>query len=148
VSGVKGENSIKLFGPDLATLVKTANDVKAEMEKVRGVEDLGVFNVLGQPNLVIRIDRGQSARFGLAAGDVNTVVQAAIGGATVTQVYEGERQFPLVVRLKDEFRNSVEAIRRIFVATAGSGSGPAAYVPLGDLAKIQMESGASYIYRE
>jgi cobalt-zinc-cadmium resistance protein CzcA len=165
VSGVKGENSIKLFGTDLVTLTQKADEIKNQMATVRGVEDLGVFNSLGQPNLVVGIDRSASARYGLAAGDVNTVVQAAIGGATVTNVYEGERQFALVVRLKEEFRNSIDAIRRIFVATQAAGgaasSGPTsagvgssaaasgvAYVPLSDLATIKMESGASYIYRE
>jgi cobalt-zinc-cadmium resistance protein CzcA len=148
VSGVKGENSIKLFGTDLATLTRKGDEIKARMATVRGVEDLAVFNSLGQPNLVIGIDRSASARYGLAAGDVNTVVQAAIGGAAVTNVYEGERQFALVVRLKEEFRNSVDAIRRIFVAAGGGVSSGTAYVPLSDLATIKMESGASYIYRE
>jgi cobalt-zinc-cadmium resistance protein CzcA len=95
---------------------------------------------------VVEIDRQRSARYGLSPGDVNTVVQAAIGGFEATKVYEGERQFALVVRLQAPYRESVEAIRNIMVATQGTG--PNAYIRLADLAEIKLVSGASYIYRE
>ncbi|MBV8169345.1 MAG: efflux RND transporter permease subunit [Alphaproteobacteria bacterium] len=146
VSGVKGENSIKLFGKSLETLEDTAKKIQDVMETVPGVEDLGIFRELGQPNLVISVDRAQSARYGLAPGDVNAIVQAAIGGQEVTDVYEGERKFPLVVRLQPEFRSTVEQIRNIQVAAPINGQ--TAYIPLSDLTDIRLRSGASYIYRE
>src|SRR6185436_11781846 len=87
VSGVKGENSIKLFGTSLETLEKKAAEIQEQMETVQGVQDLGIFRELGQPNLVIKVDRAQAARYALAPGDINAVVQAAIGGQEATQVY-------------------------------------------------------------
>src|SRR5262249_4492271 len=110
------------------------------------VQDLAVYTELGQPNLLIDVDRARSARFGLAPGDVNAVVEAAIGGKSVTDVFEGERHFPLVVRLAPEYRRDVEAIKTIPVAAVGQAA--TAYVPLGDLSRVHMASGASYIYRE
>jgi cobalt-zinc-cadmium resistance protein CzcA len=143
VSGVKGENSVKLFGNDLEALQDRANQIKGQLSSVRGVEDTGVFTELGQPNLLIEVDRQRCARYGLATGDVNAIVQAAIGGQAVTDVYEGERHFPLVVRLQPQYRQSVEAIKGILV-TAPTG----AQVPLGELCNVTLKSGASYIYRE
>lgn len=147
ISGVKGENSIKVFGPDLQVLQQIGNQSKAQMASVRGVEDLAVFSELGQPNLLVKVDRTRSARYGLAPGDVNAAVQAAIGGQAATQVFEGERQFPLVVRLLPEYRQTVDAIKNIQVASQTGGPAPA-YVPLSDLASISLQTGASYIYRE
>jgi len=147
ISGVKGENSIKIFGPDLQVLEQIGNQSKGQMALVRGVEDLAVFSELGQPNLLVKVDRTRSARYGLAPGDVNATVQAAIGGQAATQVFEGERQFPLVVRLLPEYRQAVDAIKNIQVASQTGGPAPA-YVPLGDLASISLQTGASYIYRE
>src|SRR5215510_6230807 len=89
VSGVKGENSIKIFGRDLAELERLSKAIKSEIGEVPGVTDPGVFNLLGQPNLVIQIDRAKAARYGFSVGDINSVVQAAIGGQEVTRVYEG-----------------------------------------------------------
>jgi heavy metal efflux system protein len=149
VSGVKGANSIKLFGTDLKTLEAKGAEIKDQLGKVRGIEDLGLFTVLGQPNLVIDVDRATGGRYGLAPGDVNSVVQTAIGGQAVTQVFEGERQFPLVVRLAPQYRDTLEAIRNIQVANPNpSPTGEIAYVPLNELATISLQSGASYIYRE
>lgn len=102
MSGVKGENSIKLFGNDLKTMEAKAVEVEAVMKGVRGVKDLGIFRLVGQPNLLIQVDREASARYGLRVSDVNAVVQAAVGGQGVTQVYEGERLFDLVVRFLPE----------------------------------------------
>src|SRR5712691_258213 len=99
VSGVKGENSVKIFGRDLAELERLSKAVKNELAKVPGISDAGAFNLLGQPNLVIQVDRAKAARYGITVADMNTVVQAAIGGQEVTRVYEGEMNFPLSVRL-------------------------------------------------
>jgi cobalt-zinc-cadmium resistance protein CzcA len=143
VSGVKGENSVKLFGPDLQELEDKANQIKSQLTSVRGIEDVGIFTELGQPNLLIKADRQRGARYGVAAGDVNAIVQAAIGGQSVTDIFEGERHFPLVARLLPEYRKDVDAIRNIPVVTSAG-----APVPLGALADITMKSGASYIYRE
>ena len=154
ISGVKGENSIKLFGTDLNTIDSKLREVLTQIQAVRGIQDLAVYSTLGEHNLVIEIDRKRSARYGLAVGDVNAVVQAAIGGVTASQVYEGERQFSLVVRLMPKYRNSIDAIREIVVAAqspqaaSSGGQGPMAFLRLSDLASIRLVSGASYIYRE
>ena len=149
VSGVKGENSIKIFGRDLAELERLSKAIKAEMNKVPGVRDPAAFNLLGQPNLVIRINRATAARHGFSVGDINAVVQAAIGGQEVSRVYEGEMNFGLTVRLSPEFRQNVEAIRAIPVALpSNDGKSLPAYVPLGDLGEVKLEPGAAYIYRE
>lgn len=149
VSGVKGENSIKIFGPDLAVLERLSKEVKARLAEVPGVRDPGVFSLLGQPNLVIRIDRAKAARFGFSVSDINAVIQAAIGGQEVTRVYEGEMNFALTVRLAPQFRQNVEAIRSIPVAVPSDDkAGLTTYVPLGELGEVKLESGAAYIYRE
>jgi cobalt-zinc-cadmium resistance protein CzcA len=147
ISGVKGANSVKIIGPNLAVLEDLASQVEAQMAKVRGVEDLGIFHVLGQPNLNIKIDRQRAARYGLNSGDVNTVIQAAMGGAVASQVLEGDRSFNLTVRLAPEYRSSVEAIGNIQVGYQTS-SGADAYIPLRELATTTLDTGASYIYHE
>jgi len=147
LSGVKGANSVKIVGPNLQTLEALSTQVLAEMSKVQGVADLGVFHVLGQPNLNIKIDREKAARYGLNTGDVNTVVQAAIGGTTATTVLEGDRTFALAVRLDPKYRSSIDAIRGIKVGYQ-TPAGTNAYVPLSELADISLDTGASFIYRE
>ena len=147
ISGVKGANSVKILGPNLEVLTKLASQVQDEMSKVRGIEDLGIFPVLGQPNLNIKVDRAKAARYGLNTGDVNTVIQAALGGASATTVLEGDRQFGLVVRFAPEYRDSVEKIRNIKVACQTS-SGANAYIPLSELATITLDNGAAWIYHE
>ena len=150
VSGVKGENSIKLFGPDLAELERLSKSLKAELAKVPGVVNPAAFNLLGQPNLVVRIDRAKAARYGFSVGDINTVVQAAIGGQEVTRVYEGEINSALTVRLAPRYRDNVDAIRSIPIAVPNSdnkGATPA-YIALSDVADVRLETGAAYIYRE
>jgi heavy metal efflux system protein len=146
LSGVKGANSVKIIGPNLTTLERLADQVRREMEQVRGVEDLGIFRVLGQPNLNVRVNREQAARYGLNTGDVNTVVQAALGGTTATTVLEGDRQFALAVRLSPQYRSSLDSVRDIRVAFASPVGN--AYIPLRELADITLDTGASYIYRE
>jgi cobalt-zinc-cadmium resistance protein CzcA len=147
LSGVKGANSVKVIGPNLEVLEGLARQVMAEMAKIRGVADLGIFHLLGQPNLNIKIDRDKAARYGLNTGDVNTVVQAALGGTTATTVLEGDRQFNLAVRLDPKFRGSIDAIRDLKVAYP-TPSGSNGYVPLSELANITLDTGASFIYRE
>ncbi|WP_214666291.1 efflux RND transporter permease subunit, partial [Escherichia coli] len=103
LSGVKGANSVKIIGPDLQVLERLADQVQSEMSKVKGITDLGIFRVLGQPNLNVRINREAAARYGLNTGDVNTVVQAALSGSQATTILEGDRQFALTVRLAPEY---------------------------------------------
>jgi cobalt-zinc-cadmium resistance protein CzcA len=147
LSGVKGANSVKLVGPNLQTLEALATQVMAEMAKVEGVADLGIFHLLGQPNLNVRIDREKAARHGLNTGDVNSVVQAALGGITATTVLEGDRQFSLAVRLDPKYRSSIDAIRTVKVGYQ-TPAGTNGYVPLSELADITLDTGASFIYRE
>ena len=147
ISGVKGVNSVKIVGPNLEVLTKLAEQVRDQMSQVRGVADLGIFPVLGQPNLNIKVDRAKAARYGLNSGDVNSVVQAAMGGAAATSVLEGDRQFDLVVRYTPDYRNSIEKIRAIKVAYQTS-SGANAYIPLSELATITLDTGAAWIYHE
>jgi cobalt-zinc-cadmium resistance protein CzcA len=147
LSGVKGANSVKVIGPDLATLESLANDVKFVMSNIEGVSDLGIFYILGQPNLNISIDREKAARYGLNTGDVNTVIQAAFAGTEVTKVIEGVRQFALTVRLRSESRDSLEDVSNLRIGYTTS-SGGVAYIPLSDIADISLDTGASYIYHE
>ena len=147
LSGIKGANSVKIIGPDLATLEQLANQVLGIMDRVPGVSDLGIFRVLGQPNLNISVDREKAARYGLNSGDVNTVIQAAVGGTQATTVLEGDRQFELLVRVAPEYRRNLDQVRNIKVGYTSSG-GPNAYIPLGELATISLDTGASYIYHE
>ncbi len=148
-SGVKGENSVKVYGNDLQTLEKTADDIAAVLAKVQGIEDLAVLRSLGQPEIRIDVDRVRAARYGLAPGDVNAVVQAAIGGQSAGDLYEGtsDRHFPMMVRLATPYRDNLEAIRRIPI-TATSGNGAPIQVPLEDVAEVRLVSGAAFIYRE
>ncbi len=143
MSGVKGENSLKLFGDDFDVLTQKAEQVRDIMEHVRGVEDLGVFKVNGQPNLVVSIDRNAAARYGLMAADVNSAVQADIGGIAATQILDGDRRFDMVVRYRPDFRQDPEAIRSILLATPDGNR-----VPLGQVAKVELRDGAFMIYRE
>ena len=149
-SGVKGENSIKLYGNDLEAIQKTAYRIKQVMKTVRGVTDLSVFDTVGQPTLNIEIDRARAARYGLAPGDINTTIQAAIGGTAAGNVYEygSDRNFPIVLRLAPQYRQSLDAIRHITVGTTNPGGSGVVPIPLGDVAKVNLVSGPSFIYRE
>jgi cobalt-zinc-cadmium resistance protein CzcA len=148
-SGVKGENSVKVYGNDLDTLSKVADDIKEALGKVPGITDLAVSASLGQPTIRIDIDRGKAARYGLAPGDINATVQAAIGGQAVGDVYENgsDRHFPMVVRLAPRYRENLEAIRRIPIGAPGD-NGSVTQVPLAEVATVELVSGAFYIYRE
>ena len=146
LSGVKGANSAKIIGPDLATLERIARAAMREMAHVQGITDLGAFWVLGQPNLNIRVDRKKAARYGLSVTDVNNVVQAALGGTVATTLLEADRQFGVAVRLAPEYRNNIDEVRNLKVGVQTSAGN--AYISLGDLASITLDSGASYIFRE
>jgi cobalt-zinc-cadmium resistance protein CzcA len=150
-SGVKGENSVKIYGPDLQTLERTANQIAEVLKTIPGITDLGVLRSLGQPTLQIVVDRERAGRYGLMPGDINATIQAAIGGQGVGDLYEpgSDRHFPLMVRLSPRYRGDLEAIKHIVVAAPDpSGNGGTVPVPLSDLAQVTLTSGASFIYRE
>jgi cobalt-zinc-cadmium resistance protein CzcA len=147
LSGVKGANSVKIIGPNLQVLEQYAARILKEMQRVKGMEDVGIFHIVGQPNLNIKIDRIKAARYGLNTGDVNNVVQAAMAGAVASTVLESDRQFDLTVRLAPKFRDSVEAIGNVPVGYQ-TAAGTTAYIPLRELAAISVDSGASFIYHE
>ena len=148
VSGVKGENSIKLYGNDLQSLTDTANKIKAVLATVQGVTDLAVFTSLGQPTIQIDIDRARAARYGLSPGDINTTIRTAIGGDSAGDIYEpgSDRHFPIIVRLAPQFRRSAEAIQNLRIGAQGPNG--ITQVPLSEVASISLVSGAAYIYRE
>ena len=149
VSGVKGENSIKLYGNDLQALTDTANKIKSVLSTVQGVTDLAVFTSLGQPTIQIDIDRARAARYGLSPGDINATIKVAVGGDSAGDLYEpgSDRHFPIIVRLAPEYRKSAEAIHNLRIGVAGQG-GAITQIPLSEVASINLISGAAYIYRE
>jgi cobalt-zinc-cadmium resistance protein CzcA len=147
LSGVKGANSVKVIGPNLKMLEQYAGLILHEMQQVKGMEDLGIFHIVGQPNLNIKIDRAKAARYGLNTGDINSVIQAALGGAVAATVLESDRQFNLTVRLAPKNRDSIEKIGDVPVGYQ-TPDGATAYIPLRELADISLDSGASYIYHE
>ncbi|MGJ5008941.1 efflux RND transporter permease subunit [Bradyrhizobium oligotrophicum] len=148
VSGVKGENSIKLYGNDLQALTDTANKIKQVLSTVQGITDLAVFTSLGQPTVQIDIDRAKAARYGLAPGDINATIKVAIGGDTAGDLYEpgSDRHFPIIVRLAPEYRKSAEAIENLRIGAQGPNG--ITQIPLSEVATIKLVSGAAYIYRE
>ncbi|HUA22016.1 MAG TPA: CusA/CzcA family heavy metal efflux RND transporter [Bryobacteraceae bacterium] len=143
VSGVKGQLATKIYGSDLRTLEDTADQVVKAMRTVRGIEDLGVFRVLGQPNLNIRVDRQQAARYQINVADVQDAIQTAVGGNALTQVLQGEERYDLVARYQAPYRSTQEAIENIrLLAPSGE------RVSLAQLCRISMQDGGSEIYRE
>jgi cobalt-zinc-cadmium resistance protein CzcA len=143
VSGVKGELALKLFGTDLRTLEATAQEIMNVMRTVPGVEDLGLFRVIGQPNLNFTVDRAKAARYGINVSDVQDAIQTAVGGNAVSQVLQGEQRYDLVVRYLPEYRSTKEAIENIrLVAPSGE------RVSLAQLCKVETRDGAEEIYRE
>jgi heavy metal efflux system protein len=148
VSGVKGENSIKLYGNDLQALTTTANKIKSVLATVQGITDLAVFTSLGQPTIQIEIDRARAARYGLSPGDINTTIRTAIGGDSAGDLYEpgSDRHFPIIVRLAPQYRKSAEAIQNLRIGAQGPNG--ITQIPLSEVATIKLVSGAAYIYRE
>jgi cobalt-zinc-cadmium resistance protein CzcA len=143
VSGVKGELAIKLYGDDLKVLEEKGDEIVNVMRHVSGIEDLGLFRVLGQPNLNIIVDRKQAARHGINVSDVQDAVETAIGGKAVSQVLQGEQRYDLVARYQAPYRDTKEAIENIrLVSPTGE------RVALAQLASIGVQDGASEIYRE
>jgi cobalt-zinc-cadmium resistance protein CzcA len=149
-SGVKGQNSVKLYGNDLKALEKTAFNIQAIMQTVPGIADLSVLDAVGQPTVNIDIDRAKAARYGLAPGDINATIQAAIGGQAAGNLYEygSDRNFPIVVRLAPQYRNNIDAIRRIVIGAPNPNGNGVIPVPLSEVAKVSLVSGYSFIYRE
>jgi len=150
VSGVKGENSVKLFGADLETLNALAAKMKAVMATVPGITDLAIFSSLGQPTVQIDIDRDKAARYGLAPGDINTTIQTAIGGRSAGDLYEygSDRHYNMLVRLAPRQRNDLETIRNITVGAQNPNGSGVVQIPLSEVASINLTSGPSFIYRE
>jgi cobalt-zinc-cadmium resistance protein CzcA len=143
VSGVKGELAVKIYGDDLKTLEEKGDEVVDVMSKVRGVEDLGLFRVIGQPNLNYVVNRQAAARYGVNVADVQDAVQTAVGGGAVSQVLRGEARYDLVVRYLPQFRDTAEAINNIRLL---SSSGER--VSLAQLSTVSTEDGAEEVYRE
>jgi cobalt-zinc-cadmium resistance protein CzcA len=143
VSGVKGELATKVYGDDLKTLEDTADQIVDIMRGVKGIEDLGVFRLLGQPNLNVTVDRLQSARYQINVADVQDAVQTAVGGSALTQVLQGEARYDLVMRYLPQYRDTAEAIENIRLLSPSGGR-----VSLAQLCKIEERDGASEIYRE
>jgi cobalt-zinc-cadmium resistance protein CzcA len=143
VSGVKGELAVKLYGDDLKKLEQIADQIVAVMRQIRGVQDLGIFRVIGQPNLNLIVNRGRADRFGINVADVQDAIETAVGGKTVSQILEGERRYDLVVRYEEPYRRTIEDIQNIrLLAPSGE------RVSLGQLCDARIEDGASMIYRE
>jgi cobalt-zinc-cadmium resistance protein CzcA len=143
VSGVKGELAVKIYGDDLKTLEEKGSQIVNVMGRIRGIEDLGLFRVIGQPNLNLAVDRKQAARFGINVSDVQDAIQTAVGGNALTQVLQGERRYDLVLRFLPEYRDSREAIEDVRLL---SPSGER--VSLAQLCRVAEADGASEIYRE
>ena len=149
LSGVKGANSIKLFGNDLDVLERAGQAVINILNNVRGISNPGLFHIVGQPNLEIQIDRHECARYGINVSDVEAVVQVAVGGRAFTRMVEGEKLFDIVLRLPKGQRDDPEVIGRIPVDTTGPDGKPGARIPLRQLVNIEAHKpGAAYIYRE
>jgi heavy metal efflux system protein len=143
VSGVKGELAIKIYGDDLKTLEEKGNEIVSIMSKIQGVQDLGLFRVIGQPNLNYTVNREAAARYGINVADVQDAVQTAVGGNAVTQVLQGEAHYDVVIRYLPQFRNTQEAINNIrLLAPNGE------RVSLAQLTTVKTEDGAEEVYRE
>ena len=143
VSGVKGELATKVYGTDLKILEAKADEITAVMRQINGIEDLGVFRVLGQPNLNVTVDRDAAARYQINVADVQDAIQTAVGGNAVTQVLQEEAHYDLVLRYLPQYRDTKEAIEKIrLLSPTGE------RVSLAQLCKIQVADGASEVYRE
>ena len=150
ISGVKGDNTVKVYGHDLDTLKTIADRIKAAMGTVPGITDLSVYTLLGQPTVNIKIDRFAAARYGLAPGDINTAIHAAIGGQEAGNLYEpsSDRFFPIMVRLAPQYRANIEAINQLTIGVKNEETGAIVQVPLREVASVTLVSGPSFIYRE
>ena len=143
VSGVKGELAVKLYGDNLRTLEKKADEIQAQMSSVKGIQDLGIFRIIGQPNLSYTVDREAAARWGINVSDIQDAVQTAIGANAITQVQQGEARFDVTLRYQKQYRDTREAIENVrLLAPSGE------RVSLAQLTKVSTDDGAEEIYRE
>ncbi len=143
VSGVRGENGVKVFGPDLKVLAKKAVQVQAALKTVPGVVDTGIYDVMGQPNMNITVSRSLASRYGISVGAIRQAVEGAVGGKEVSTILRGDMRFPLAVRYQRHFRTSVQAIKSIRILTPSG-----ARVSLGQLCHIRIQEGPSTIFRD
>jgi len=143
VSGVKGELAVKLYGSDLRTLEHTAEKIQTQMENVSGIEDLGIFRIVGQPNLNLQVDRDAAARWGINVADIQDAVQTAVGANAVTQLQQGEARFDVTLRYQQQYRDTREAIEAVRLVSASGER-----VSLAQLTKISTDDGAEEINRE
>jgi cobalt-zinc-cadmium resistance protein CzcA len=143
LSGVKGENSVKIFGSDLEVLAQKAHEVVTQLKKVRGIEDENTLKELGQPTLNIQIDRDKAARYGVNVSDIQTVVANSIGGAPVSNFLEDEKTFGIAVRLNEASRNDIPDVTNLLIDTPNGQK-----VPLGMVANVRLTDGPFFIYRE
>ena len=149
LSGVKGANSVKIFGTDLHKLEQVGRATADQLNRVRGIESVGLFHVVGAPNLEIRIDRKACARYGINVADVEAVIQVAVGGKAFSQMVEGEKLYDIVLRLPEVLRNDPEVIARIPIDVPSKDGVGGVRLPLSELAEIDAHKpGAAYIYRE
>jgi cobalt-zinc-cadmium resistance protein CzcA len=143
VSGVKGELAVKLYGDDLRTLEKKAEAIQSQMASVKGIEDLGIFRIIGQPNLNYTVDRAAAARWGINVADIQDAMQTAVGANAVTQVQQGEARYDVTLRYQQQYRDTREAIQNVrLLAPSGE------RVSLAQLTKVSADDGAEEIYRE
>jgi cobalt-zinc-cadmium resistance protein CzcA len=142
-TGLKSALAVKIFGGDLSVLEKKGEEIKRVVQSIPGMDHVTLVRELGQPSLTITANRANLARYGLNVSDINSLIEAAVGGTAVTQVVQGEKLFDLVIRLEPRFRETPEEIGNILVATPGGQQ-----IPLKEFANIQLVSGASFIYRE
>jgi cobalt-zinc-cadmium resistance protein CzcA len=143
VSGVKGELAVKLYGDDLRKLEETADKIQAQMATVKGVGDLGIFRIVGQPNLNLQVDRKAAGRWGINVADVQDAVQTAVGADAVTQVQQGEARFDVTLRYQQQYRDTREAIESVRLLSASGER-----VSLAQLTKASTDDGAEQINRE
>jgi cobalt-zinc-cadmium resistance protein CzcA len=143
VSGVKGELAVKLYGDDLRELEHTAELIQSQMQSVRGIEDLGIFRIIGQPNLNYTVDRDAAARWGINVSDIQDAIQTAVGSSALTQLQEGEARYDVTLRYQQQYRDTREAIENVrLLAPSGE------RVSLAQLTKASADDGAEEIYRE
>jgi cobalt-zinc-cadmium resistance protein CzcA len=142
-TGLKSSLAVKVFGSDLGTLEAKAREVKRVIGKIPGITNITIVQELGQPSLTIIPDRQKIAQYGLNVADINTLIEIAVGGKAATQVIQGERQFDLILRMQEPFRENMEAIRNLLVTTPDG-----QHLPLSQFAEIRVSGGASFIYRE
>jgi cobalt-zinc-cadmium resistance protein CzcA len=142
-TGLKSSLAVKIFGPELETLESKAEAVRKVLAAVPGISGITLVRELGQPSLIIEPDRQRLAQYGLNVSDVNTLIETAIGGTAATQVIQGEREFDLVVRLQEPFRQNMDAIKNLLISTPDG-----QHLPLSQFASIRIDQGASFIYRE